>query len=52
MVTQEERITEQIGIIEEIHAIVSKLVAESGYDGLEPEDYFIWMYSVEPFAEA
>lgn len=52
MLTQEERIAEQISSIEEIRAIVADLIEQAGYQNLQSEDYFLWMYSVEPYAES
>ena len=49
--TPEELLTEQISILETLTEAVREAVEASPFD-IEPENYFIWMYSVEPFPEA
>ena len=49
--TPEELLTEQISILEALTEAVREVVEASSFD-IEPENYFIWMYSVEPFPEA
>lgn len=49
--TPEELLTEQISILEALTEAVREAVEASSFD-IEPENYFIWMYSVEPFPEA
>tara|TARA_R100000900_G_C3297193_1_gene156957 strand:- start:137 stop:358 length:222 start_codon:yes stop_codon:yes gene_type:complete len=47
----EEFLKKQIETLNEISDIVRDTVEESKLN-IDPDHYFIWMYSVEPFAEA
>lgn len=38
-------------IVGEIVDVVREKISESGFD-LDAEQYFIWMYALEPFPEA
>ena len=49
--TPEELLEEQIGILNALTDAVAEAIDASPFD-IEPENYFIWMYSVEPFPEA
>ena len=49
--TPEELLTEQIVILNTLTEAVREVVEASSLD-IDPESYFIWMYSVEPFPEA
>ena len=49
--TPQELIEEQINVLNALTDAVAEAVEASPFD-IEPENYFIWMYSVEPFAEA
>ena len=49
--TPEELLTEQIVILNTLTEAVREGVEASSFD-IDPESYFIWMYSVEPFPEA
>ena len=49
--TPEELLTEQIVILNTLTEAVREVVEASSFD-IDPESYFIWMYSVEPFPEA
>jgi len=43
---------EELDSVQAITDAVTEAVARSPWPDLNPETYFIWMYSVEPFAEA
>mgnify|MGYP003628421008 CR=1 FL=1 len=43
---------EDLDSVQAISEAVSMAVASSPWPDMNPEAYFIWMYSVEPFAEA
>ena len=49
--TPEELLTEQINILNTLTEVVREVVEASSLD-IDPDNYFIWMYSVEPFPEA
>jgi len=49
--TPEELLKEQINILNALTDAVREVVDGSSLD-IDPESYFIWMYSVEPFPEA
>ena len=49
--TPEELLTEQISILNVLTEAVREAIEASSLD-IDPESYFIWMYSVEPFPEA
>ena len=49
--TPEELLTEQLIILNTLTEAVREVVEASSLD-IDPESYFIWMYSVEPFPEA
>jgi len=36
----------------EIKKVLEDVIAASNYPSLDPQNYFLWMYSVEPYAEA
>ena len=43
---------EDLDSVQAISEAVAEAVAQSPWPDLNPETYFVWMYSVEPFAEA
>ena len=43
---------EDLDSVQAISEAVSMAVASSPWPDMNPEAYFIWMYSVEPFPEA
>jgi hypothetical protein len=43
---------EDLESVQTIAEAVSEAVASSPWPDMDPEAYFIWMYSIEPFAEA
>ena len=43
---------EELAAIASLTTAVREALEESNFPELDPEKYFIWMYSVEPFAEA
>ena len=47
----EEFLKKQIETLNEINDAIRDAVERSGQN-IDPDNYFIWMYSVEPFAEA
>ena len=47
----EEFLKKQIETLNEINDAIRDAVEESKLN-IDPDNYFIWMYSVEPFAEA
>ena len=47
----EEFLKKQIETLNEINDAIRDAVERSGQN-IDPDAYFIWMYSVEPFAEA
>jgi hypothetical protein len=49
--TVEELLENQISILNALTDAVAEAIDASPFD-IEPENYFIWMYSVEPFPEA
>ena len=49
--TPEGLLTEQINILNTLTEVVREVVEASSLD-IDPDSYFIWMYSVEPFPEA
>ena len=49
--TPEELLTEQINILNTLTEVVREVVEASSLD-IDPDSYFIWIYSVEPFPEA
>jgi hypothetical protein len=49
--TVEDLLEEQVSILHSMTDVVAEAIESSPFV-IEPEKYFIWMYSVEPFAEA
>jgi hypothetical protein len=49
--TAEELLENQISILNVLTDAVAEAINASPFD-IEPDNYFIWMYSVEPFPEA
>ena len=49
--TAEDLLEEQVSILHSMTDAVAEAIESSPFV-IEPETYFIWMYSVEPFAEA
>ncbi len=49
--TPEELLTEQIEMFTALTEVVKEVLEGSSAD-IDPDNYFIWMYSVEPFPEA
>ena len=47
----EEFLKKQVETLNEINDAIRDAVDESKLN-IDPDNYFIWMYSVEPFAEA
>tara|TARA_R100000655_G_scaffold29100_1_gene58904 strand:- start:1697 stop:1918 length:222 start_codon:yes stop_codon:yes gene_type:complete len=47
----EEFLKKQVETLNEINDAIRDAVERSGQN-IDPDNYFIWMYSVEPFAEA
>jgi len=48
----EELLAEDLEIITACAQVVAEVIASSPFPSVDPDMYFIWMYSVEPFAEA
>ena len=48
----EELGSQELGVLQEIAQAVSEVIAKSPFPDIDADTYFIWMYSVEPFAEA
>ena len=51
-VSVEDLLKEELTAIASLTSAVKEILEESNFPELDPEKYFIWMYSVEPFAEA
>ena len=43
---------DDLSAIQTVTESVAEVIAGSPWPNLDPEAYFIWMYSVEPFAES
>ena len=43
---------QEVESIQSLAQAVAEVIASSPFPDVDPDTYFIWMYSVEPFAEA
>ena len=48
----EELVQQELESIQSLAQAVAEVIASSPFPDIDPDTYFIWMYSVEPFAEA